>query len=80
MWACYIGEISESYRKQWKPHTRSFDLNLKLRTCSCGIQPFIGAAMLSGGARFYSAQKFFRLAELGFRAVPRYKSSPDGSD
>ncbi len=21
MWACYIGEISEPYQKQWKPHT-----------------------------------------------------------
>ena len=21
MWACYIGEISESYQKQWAPHT-----------------------------------------------------------
>ena len=21
MWACYIGEISESYQKQWEPHT-----------------------------------------------------------
>ena len=21
MWACYMGEISESYRKQWEPHT-----------------------------------------------------------
>lgn len=25
MWACYIGEISESYQKQWKPHTVSPD-------------------------------------------------------
>ena len=21
MWVCYIGEISESYRKNWSPHT-----------------------------------------------------------
>ena len=21
MWACYFGEISESYRENWKPHT-----------------------------------------------------------
>ena len=20
MWACYLGEISETYKKQWKPH------------------------------------------------------------
>ena len=25
MWACYIGEISESYQKQWEPHTVSPD-------------------------------------------------------
>ena len=25
MWACYIGEISESYQKQWKPHTVRLD-------------------------------------------------------
>ena len=25
MWACYIGEISESYQKQWAPHTVSPD-------------------------------------------------------
>ena len=23
MWACYFGEISESYQKQWEPHTVS---------------------------------------------------------
>ena len=25
MWACYIGEISESYRERWEPHTVSPD-------------------------------------------------------
>ncbi len=25
MWACYLGEISESYRKNWAPHTVSPD-------------------------------------------------------
>ena len=25
MWACYLGEISESYQHTWKPHTVSED-------------------------------------------------------
>ena len=51
---------------------RTFDLNLKTKECEYGVQPFIGAAMLSSGIRFYSAQEFFRIAELGFRVVPRF--------
>ncbi len=52
--------------------TRTFDINLKWKTIQYGIQPFIGAAMMSSGVRFYSAQEFFRIAELGFKVVPRY--------
>ena len=52
--------------------TRTFDINLKFKTIRYGIQPFIGAAMMSSGIRFYSAPEFFRIAELGFKAVPRY--------
>ena len=51
---------------------RTFDLNLKFRTYEYGLRPFIGAAMMSSGIRFYSAQEFFRIAELGFRVVPRF--------
>ncbi len=52
--------------------TRTIDINLKFKTIEYGIQTFIGAAMMSSGVRFYSAQEFFRIAELGFRVVPRY--------
>ena len=52
--------------------TRTFDINLKFKTIQYGIRPMIGAAMMSSGVRFYSAQEFFRIAELGFRVVPRY--------
>lgn len=52
--------------------TRTFGINLKHKTIEYSIQPFIGAAMMSSGVRFYSAQEFFRIAELGFRVVPRY--------
>ena len=52
--------------------TRSFDINLKNRTMHYEIRPMIGAAMMSSGVRFYSAQEFFRVAELGFKVVPRF--------
>ena len=52
--------------------TRTFDIDLKRKKYTYWIQPFIGAAMMSNGIRFYSAREFFRIAELGFRAVPRY--------
>ena len=52
--------------------TRTFVIDLKFRTCEYSVRPFIGAAMMSGGIRAYSAQEFFRLAELGFKAVPRF--------
>lgn len=52
--------------------TRTFDINLKFKTIRYGVQPFIGAAMMSSGVRFYSAQEFFRIAELGFKVVPRF--------
>ena len=67
--------IDEEQKKVTKIHpmsTRTFDINLKFKTIRYGIQPFIGAAMMSSGIRFYSAQEFFRIAELGFRKVPRY--------
>ena len=68
-------QIDEEQKRATRIHpmsTRTFDINLKFRTIQYGIQPFIGAAMMSSGVRFYSAQEFFRIAELGFRVVPRY--------
>ena len=67
--------IDGEQKKVTKIHpmsTRTFDINLKNKTIEYGIQPFIGAAMMSSGVRLYSAQEFFRIAELGFKAVPRY--------
>ena len=67
--------IDEEEKKVTKIHplsTRTFDINLKLRTIQYEIRPFIGAAMMSSGVRLYSAQEFFRIAELGFKVVPRY--------
>lgn len=67
--------IDENLKRLTKIHpndTRTFDLNLKFKTCDYWIQPFIGAAMMSTGVRFYSAQEFFRIAELGFKVVPHY--------
>ena len=52
--------------------TRTFILDLKFKTYIYWIEPFIGAAMMSSGCRFYSAQEFFRIAEQNFRTVPRY--------
>ena len=52
--------------------TKTFILDLKFKKYIYWIQPFIGAAMMSSGCRFYSAQEFFRVAELDFRTVPRY--------
>ena len=52
--------------------TRTFDINLKTKTCQYWIQPFIGAAMMASGVRFYSAEEFFRMAEHQFKTVPRY--------
>ena len=67
--------IEDWVKKLTKIHpydTRTFVINLKFKTCEYWIQPFIGAAMMSGGIRAYSAREFFRIAELGFRAVPRF--------
>lgn len=52
--------------------TRTFVINLKSRSFEYCIRPLIGAAMLSSGIRFYSAEEFFRIAELDFRVVPRF--------
>ena len=51
---------------------RTFDINLKWKEYFYCVRPFIGAAMMSSGVRFYSAQEFFRIAESGFKTVPRF--------
>lgn len=51
---------------------RTFDVNLKRKEYTYGVPSFIGAAMMSSGIRFWSAQEFFRIAGLGFKTVPRF--------
>ena len=66
-------QIDDDLKRLTKIHqydTRTFDI--KFKTFNYWIQPFIGATMMSSGVRFYSAQEFFRIAELGFKVVPRY--------
>ena len=68
-------QIEDELKQSDKIHpydTRTFLINLKYRTYTYGIRPFIGAAMVSSGLRLYSAREFFRIAELGFRVVPRF--------
>ena len=67
-----IDEEEKKVREIYPMSTRTFDINLKFKTIEYEIRPFIGAAMMSSGVRFYSAQEFFRIAELGFKVVPRY--------
>ena len=67
--------IEDELKQSDKIHpydTRTFLINLKHKTYTYWIRPFIGAAMMSGGIRAYSAQEFFRIAELGFKVVPRF--------
>lgn len=52
--------------------SRTFSLDLKRRRSSYGLQPFIGAAMITSGVRFYSAREFFAVAQAGFRRTPRF--------
>ncbi len=67
--------IDEEEKKVTEVHqkaTRTFNINVKRRTIQYGIQSFIGAAMMTHGIRFYSAQEFFRIAELEFQVMPRF--------
>ena len=59
--------IEDELKQSDKIHpydTRTFLINLKHKTYTYWIRPFIGAAMMSGGIRAYSAQEFFRIAEI----------------
>ena len=50
----------------------TYTINIRNKTIDYVMQPFIGAAMCSGGIRFYTAEEFCRLAELDFRVLPRF--------
>lgn len=42
------------------------------KNCSMGVEPFIGAAMVTGGQRFYSVREFLSMAADGFSGLPLY--------
>ena len=68
----HIDEEEKQPRDTSREVIRTLDFNLKFKTINYTFPPFIGAAMMSSGCRFYSAQEFFRVAELNFKTVPRY--------
>ena len=67
-----IDEEQKQLREIHPLSTRVLDFNLKFKTIEYGVPPFIGAAMMASGIRFYSAQEFFRIAGLDFQVVPRF--------
>ena len=68
----HIDEEEKQPRDTSREVIRTLDFNLKFKTIHYTFPPFIGAAMMSSGCRFYSAQEFFRIAEVNFGTVPRY--------
>ena len=66
--------INDQIRKDYKNTSRrtAYTVDLKNKTIDDIRHPFIGAAMCSGGVRFYSVTEFCRLAELDFQTVPRF--------
>lgn len=52
--------------------TNLFRVDIRKKKLDYIGQPCIGAAMASSGVRFYSVEEFCRIAELGFRIVPRF--------
>lgn len=67
--------VCGSLRGQTEIPTKEFRtvfVRPRARSTSLGVEPFIGAAMISTGVRFYSVREFIRLAELDFRVVPRF--------
>ncbi len=62
-------------RRQRRPFfrdTNTYAINIKKMYFDYLGQPSICAAMVSSGVRFYSVKEFCRMAELGFRVVPRF--------
>lgn len=52
--------------------TRTFLVYPETRTCTYGVEPFIGAAMISSGGRACSFREFEALARTDFRTEPRF--------
>ena len=67
-----IDEEEKQLRDTSREIIRTLDFNLKFKTINYTFPPFIGAAMMSSGCRFYSAQEFFAIARQNFRTVPRF--------
>lgn len=67
-----IDEEEKQPRDTSREIIRTLDFNLKFKTINYTFPPFIGAAMISSGCRFYSAQEFFAIARQNFRTVPRF--------
>lgn len=67
-----IDEEEKQPRDTSREVIRTLDFNLKFKTINYTFPPFIGAAMMSSGCRFYSAQEFFAIARQNFRTVPRF--------
>ena len=58
--------------REWPNSTHMIHADFNDREILYCPRPFICAAMCSGGVRFYSVGEFERIAELGFRKIPRY--------
>ena len=52
--------------------THLLDINIRWRKLGSRLPVFVCAAMGSSGVRFYSVQELERIAELGFKVVPRF--------
>ena len=67
-----LEQLGIPFRPSWRQaklrpqDTNVFVVNVNEKCMEYRSQPFICAAMASNGVRFYSAQEFCRLAELGF--------------
>ena len=71
-----LGFSVDSQRKRKWPFslndTNTYAINIKKKSFEYMGEPFVCAAMVSSGVRFYSVKEFCRMAELGFRVHPRF--------
>ncbi len=71
-----LGFSVDSQRQRKRPFspndTNTYAVNIKDRYFDYMGEPFVCAAMVSSGVRFYSVKEFCRMAELGFRVYPRF--------
>ena len=58
--------------REWPNSTHIIHVQFDSKTIHYCPQPFICAAMCTNGVRFYSVAEFERIAELGFKKLPRY--------